>query len=242
MRPSPTIGAVSDSTPESQPVAVIDGPCGRKLNNALTMRFLRNGTGEPFATAVQSGGDGVGAKLGILFGFKNGSVGTHVLTYADGTTLQVPVVDREPTRVTRGDGAAVCTITRGPTSTITAPDGTTVLSFLADPVEPMVSSHFRLRIVDGADAHVATMDVIRQGGSYDDVGLLDVLEAADFVAGGFVSDGGGSLPLPFLGTRAVLFRDLAPLEQDALLAACVEIGVGVRPYVAVMGERGASWT
>jgi len=238
---SESYGPSDGGTPGSQPVAVIDGPCGRKLNNALTMRFLRNGTGDPLATALQSGGDGVGAKLGILFGFKNGSVGTHVLTYADGATLEVPVVDREPTQVTR-DGTAVCTITRGPTTTITAPDGTTVLSFLPDPVAPMVSSHFRLRVTDGADAHVATMDVIRQGGSYDDVGLLDVLEAADFVAGSFVSDGGGSLPLPFLGTRVVLFRELAPLEQDALLAACVEIGVGVRPYVTVMGERGASWT
>ena len=45
------------------PIAVIDGPCGRRLNNALTMRFLRNGTGEPIATALQGGADGVGLSL-----------------------------------------------------------------------------------------------------------------------------------------------------------------------------------
>ncbi len=235
----PSDGAGADAP---KPVAVIDGACGRKLNNALTMRFLHNGTGEPFATALQSGGDGVGKKLGILFGFKNGAAGTHVLTYADGTTLDVPVVDLEPTEVTRGDGTAVCTITRGETSTISGPDGATVLSFLPDPVEPEALSHFRVRIEDGTAAHVATMDVIRQGGRYEDVGIADVLEAVDFVAGGFVSDTGGSLPLPFLGTRIVLFRELTPLEQDALLAACVEIGIGVRPYVAAMGERGAAGT
>ena len=109
-----------------------------------------------------------------------------------------------------------------------------MLSFLPDPVEPEASSHFRVRIEDGTGAHVATMDVIRQGGRYDDVGIADVLEAVDFVAGGFVSDTGGSLPLPLLGTRIVLFRELTPLEQDGLLAACVEIGIGVRPYVASM--------
>ena len=230
----PSDGAGADAP---TPVAVLDGPCGRKLNNALTMRFLRDdsgaGTSEPFATALQSGGDGVGKKLGILFGFKNGSAGTHVVTYADGTTLAVPVADLEPTHVTRGDGAPVCTITRGETTTITAPDGSTVLVFLPDPVEPDGRSHYRLRVEDGAGAHLATMDVIRDGG-YEEVGLVDLLEAVDFVAGGFVSDTGGSLPLPFLGTRAVLFRELTPLEQDALLAASVEIGIGVRPYVTAM--------
>ena len=235
----PSDGAGADAP---RPVAVIDGPCGRKLNNALTMRFLRNGTGDPIATALQGGGDGVGKKLGILFGFKNGAVGTHVLTYADGTTLAVPMADGEPTQVTRGDGSAVCTITRGPTSTITAPDATTLLSFLPDPVEAEASSHWRMRLEDGTGAHVATMDVIRQGGGYDDVGIADVLETVDFVAGGFVSEPGGSLPLPFLGTRVVLFRELTPVEQDALLAACVEIGIGVRPYITAMGERGAAWT
>jgi len=231
----PSDGGAGDSA--ATPVAVIDGPCGRKLNNALTMRFLRSvaGTepGEPFATALQSGGDGVGKKLGVLFGFKNGSSGTHVVTYADGTTLDVPVVDLQPTHVTRGDGSAVCTITRGETTAVITPDGAALLTFLPDPVEPEASAFFRLRVEDGAGAHVATMDVIRDA-SYGEVGVLEVLEAIDFVAGGFVSDSGGSLPLPFLGTRIVLFREPTALEQDALLAAAVEIGIGVRPYVAAM--------
>lgn len=224
------------------PVAVIDGPCGRKLNNALTMRFLRNGTGEPIATALQGASDGVGKKLGILFGFKNGSEGTHVVTYADGTTLSVPVVADQPTRVTRGDGTDVCTITQGETTTITAPDGSPLLAFSTENVDPKGRAHYRLRVADGSGALVAYLDVIRTTGSYDDIGIADVLEAVDFVAGGFVSEPGGSLPLPFLGTRIILFRDLAPAEQDALLAACVEIGIAVRPYVVEMGARGAAWT
>ena len=228
--------------PGPTPVAVIDGACGRKLNNALTMKFLDNGAGEPFATALQSGGDGAGKKLGILFGFKNGSEGTHVVTYDDGTTLAVPVVDLEPTHVTRGDGAAVCTITRGETTAITTPDGAPLLTFLPDPVDPKPSSHYRLQVDDAAGARLATLDVIRDAASYSDVGVGDVLDAVDFVMGGFVSEPGGSLPLPFLGTRVSIYRDLTPLERDAVLAACVEIGIGVRPYVTAMGSQGAAWT
>jgi len=224
------------------PIAVIDGPCGRKLNNALTMRFLRNGTGDPLATALQGGADGVGKKLGILFGFKNGSEGTHVVTYADGTTLSVPVVADQPTHVTRGDGAAVCTITRGDTTAITAPDGSPLLTFSAENVDPKGSAHYRLRVADGSGSLAAYLDVIRTNASYDDIGVGDVLDAVDFALGGFVSEPGGSLPLPFLGTRTILFRELSPLELDALLAASVEIGIGVRPYVVEMGARGAAWT
>lgn len=224
------------------PVAVIDGVCGRKLNNALTMKFLDNGAGEPFATALQSGADGVGKKLGILFGFKNGATGAHVVTYAHGTTLSVPMADGQPTKVVRGDGTAVCTITRGATSAITSPDGAPLLTFLPDPVDPEPSSHFRLQLRDGAGVHLATLDVIRDAKAYGQIGVGEVLEAVDFVMGGFVSDPGGSLPLPFLGTRVSLYRELTALERDALLAACVEIGIGVRPYVAAMGEQGAAWT
>src|SRR3954447_16794725 len=49
----PSDGTAGDGG--AKPIAVIDAPCGRKLNNALTMRFLRDARGdratEPFATA-----------------------------------------------------------------------------------------------------------------------------------------------------------------------------------------------
>lgn len=227
---------------DQTPVGVIDGACGRKLNNALTMRFLEGGAAEPFATALQCAENGAGKKLGILFGFKNGSEGTHVLTFTDGGTLSVPVVSGSPSAVTRGDGSAVCTITRGVTTAITTPDGDLLLGLGPDPVEAKASSHYRIRVADGAGGHLATLDVIRQGGSYEEWGVLDALEAVDFVIGGFQSGPGGALALPFLGTRVVLFREPTPLEREALLAACVEIGIGVRPYVEVMGTRGAAWT
>lgn len=90
-------------TPEpNSVVSVIDGRAGRKANNALTLTFLE-GSEEPIAKAVQGGGDGFGKKVGILFGFRNGAPGKHVLTHTDGTTLVVETRDAEPSPVTRGE-------------------------------------------------------------------------------------------------------------------------------------------
>lgn len=221
------------SAPEpSAPVAVIDAPVGRKLNNALTMRFLQGSEEEPFATALQSGADGAGKKLGILFGFKNGAAGAHEVTYADGSTLTVPTVDGSPTLVAR-DGTAVASITRGETSTATTPDGATVLTFLPDPAEPESSARFRIRVVDAAGTHIATSDVIRAGGGYTGADLVGALDVA---LNGFQFRAGGSLPIHVLGVRTVLYRELNAVERDVVVAASVELGISVRPYIAAQAD------
>jgi hypothetical protein len=211
-------------------VAMIDAPVGRKLNNALTMRFLESAEDEPFATALQGGADGAGKKLGILFGFKNGGAGGHEVTYADGAVLTVPTMDEAPTRVAR-DGTEVAVITRGPTTTAATPDGATILTFLPDPGEAETLSRFRLKIVDAGGVHVGTADVIRPGGGYTGA---DLVGALDFALNGFRFQSGGSLPLHCLGVRTALYRELTPLERDVLVAASVELGIGVRPYIAEM--------
>jgi len=40
--------------------------------------------------------------------------------------------------------------------------------------------------------------------------------------------------VPILGTRATLTRELTPLERDVLLCACVDITIGLRPYISAM--------
>ena len=219
------------SSEPSAPVSVIDAPVGRKLNNALTMRFLEGDVeGEPFATALQSGADGAGKKLGILFGFKNGSPGAHEVTYADGSTLTVPTVDGSPTLVAR-DGAHVASITRGEPTTATTPDGQTILTFLPDPAAASTASHFRMKVVDAGGAHVATSDVIRPGGGYTGADLVGALDVA---LNGFRYHAGGSLPIHVLGVRTALYRELTQLERDVVVAASVELGISVRPYIAAM--------
>jgi hypothetical protein len=80
--------------------------------------------------------------------------------------------------------------------------------------------------------------VVRTNAGWD-ISAEDVL---DFVSGNFGGDAGSSLPIPFKGTRVVLFREVTQVERDVLLAACVEITLAVRPYIREMGERGAAWT
>ena len=208
-----------------RPVAVIDGHTGRRVNNALTISF-REGDSEPFAKAQQGAGDGFGGKLGILFGFRNGSPGNHELTYADGSKLLIPTRETKPTLLTRGDGTAVATITRGATSSATLPDGSELFAFLPHPTEPISSERMRIVVNEPGGERVADLDVIRTSAGW----TIDAEDVLDLLSGDFGGDVGGSLPIPFPGTRLVLYRDLSPVERDVLLAACCEIALGVRPY------------
>jgi hypothetical protein len=216
-------------------LALVDGRAGRKVDNALTLTFYE-GSEEPIGRAVQGAADGLGKKLGILLGFKNGAAGRHVLTLADESTLVVDTRDGQPSPVTRGDGAAVATLTRGATSTATLPDGTLLLGFAGDPDGAVTPEKFRILATDPAGEAVATLEVIRSSGGWDLTGEL--LEWAVF--GGI--DGASSLPIPFQGTRLLLHRAVTPVEREVLLAVCVDIGIGVRPYFAEMGHSGASRT
>lgn len=56
---------------------VIEGHVVHKKSNALKMSF-QDGPGDPFAVGHQGAGDGKGAKLGVLFGFKNGGTGNQL--------------------------------------------------------------------------------------------------------------------------------------------------------------------
>lgn len=219
------------------PVAVIDGRSGRKLNNALTLTFFE-GEPQPFATALQGAGDSVGGKLGILFGFRNGSVGNNELTYVDGVKLFIPTRDSQPTALTLAGGIPVATIARGATSVATAPDGSALLRFLPHPEGANTPEKYRLVVVDATDAQIATLDVIRSNEGW----TIDADDVLDFLSGDFGGSAGSSLPIPFQGTRLVLFRALTDVERHVLLAACCEIALSARPYVADMGTQGAAWT
>lgn len=70
-------GCAMSPDPHAASPIVIDGRVGRKTSNGLKMTF-QEGEGDPLAVAVQSSGDGKGAKLGMLFGFKNGGPGKQV--------------------------------------------------------------------------------------------------------------------------------------------------------------------
>ncbi len=83
-----------------------------KTSDALQITF-HDGPGDPLAVGVQGAGDTRGKKLGILFGFKNGGTGNHVLTFRDGTVIGVGSRSGAPTEISRADGSEIATVIRG---------------------------------------------------------------------------------------------------------------------------------
>ena len=61
---------------------------------------------------------------------------------------------------------------------------------------------------------------------------MDVVDAIEEVF--WWNRAGAPLKVPTLGTRATLTRELTPLERDVLLCACVDITIGLRPYISAM--------
>ena len=215
---------------DSIPATIIEGRCAHKTSNALQISF-HDGPDEPFAVGVQGAGDGRGKKLGILFGFKNGGTGNHIVTYRDGSQLGVSSRDLAPTVLTR-DGAEIATVARGANSTATGPDGAAILSFLPDPVEPVTPDLFRLVVAAPAGEHIGRLDIVRR---LDGWTMSRAIEAAwaEYV---WWDHAGRALPLPFLGTRVVVDRAVTTIERDVLVAAYLDIAIGLRPYMDEMAS------
>ncbi|MEP7019941.1 MAG: hypothetical protein ABI808_04770 [Pseudonocardiales bacterium] len=214
------------------PVAatIIEGHVGRKTSNALKMSF-RDGTGDPFAVAVQGAADGKGRKLGVLFGFKNGGVGNHVLTYNDGTTVSIASREGAPTVFTQGgDGVGVATVHRGETSTALRAGGGELFRFAPDPEEARTFELFRIIVTTPTGEPVGRLDVMRRATGWT---LARAVDAAwDTYL--WWDHAGQSLPIPVLGTRLSLQHPVSGIDRDVLLGACVDLAIGLRPYIAAM--------
>ncbi|AYF78413.1 hypothetical protein D7D52_36435 [Nocardia yunnanensis] len=208
---------------------MIEGRVVHKVSNALQITF-HAGPGDPLAVGVQGAGNGFGAKTAILFGFKNGGTGTHRLTYRDGSVVWVQSRDSAPTILSRGDGTALGTIQRADTSTAVGSTAGTLFHFVPDPEEPRTPELFRLLVLDRMGAETARLDVIRTVGGWTVRRLVEDLYNESI----WWDRAGQPLPVPILGTRLWLKHAPDPVERDVLLGACVDITLGLRPYVAVM--------
>jgi hypothetical protein len=205
---------------------LVEGRVKRKTANALEMNF-QDGPVGTLAVALQSGADGKGAKMGILFGFKNGGAGTHTLTYTDGRVVHVTSGDRKPTLIAQPEGVTIATIERGDVSVARASGGTEIMTF-GKPAEAGDSLDARLLAMTGPDGvEIGRLFVVLRSGGWalaSDL-LSDVL---------WWGQAGQPLKLPVLGTSVVLNRALSDLERDVVLGACVDIAIGLRPYVTGM--------
>jgi hypothetical protein len=92
---------------------------------------------------------------------------------------------------------------------------------------------FRLLVSTPSGEDVGRLDIIRRSGGWTVSRALD----AAYQEYLWWDQAGRSLSLPILGTRLTTRQPLAAftdLEQQVLLAICVDIALGLRPYVAVM--------
>lgn len=214
----------------SSPVFLIDGRCVHKASNALKITFSDGPDREPLGIGEQGVNDGKGKKFATLLGFKNGGTGNHRLSIRGGSEVNVASLEGKPSEFTRADGTAIATAVRGASSQIVAPDGSVLLTVSSDPVQAVSAELFRLRVADSSGAHVASIDVIRKASGWR---LTEALLNAD-MALYWWDHAGQALPIPILGARIVGYRSVSDLERDLLMAICVDITIGLRPYIAEM--------
>ena len=210
-----------------QPAFLIDGRCQHKTSNALKITFADGPDGEPLALGEQGVHDSKSVKFATLLGFKNGGVGHHQLTLRGGSTLGIASLDGKPSQFTRGDGTLLATAQRGSSTTVSDGDGRTLLSVTGDPEEVKTPDLYRLQVADGHGSPVAKIEVIRTVGGWT---LASEITSTII----WWDRAGQPLPIPILGTRITGYRSVSDLERDLLLAICVDIAIGLRPYVAEM--------
>jgi hypothetical protein len=216
-------------TSPANPPTIIEGRVVHKTSNALQITF-HNGPGDPLGVGVQGADDGKGKKFGTLLGFKNGGTGNHRLTYGDGEVVRIASKEQAPTVLCRGDGTHFATIERGPTSSAVMADGGDLFTFVPDPDEAMTLELFRVIVNTPSGERVGRLDVIRREGGWT---LSRAVDAAwkEYL---WFDHAGRALPVPILGTRLTLDRPPTDVERDVLLGACIDLAIGLRPYISVM--------
>jgi hypothetical protein len=210
-------------------VTVIDGRVVHKASNALKITF-QDGPGDPFAVGVQNAGEGKGKKFGMLLGFKNGGPGRHVVTYTDGSALIVTSRDSQPTLLSRPDGTEFGVVERGDESSAKV-GGREVLHFAGDPDEAKSPDLFRIVVTRPSGESLGRLDVIRKAPGWST--MMDLYDAVNDMYIWW-DRAGQALPVPILGTRVALMQPATPVEREVLVGACVDIAIGLRPYIAAM--------
>lgn len=208
---------------------MIEGRVVHRMPNALQIMF-RTGPDDPLAVGVQGAGNSVFARMAIRFGFGTSGVGIHRIAYADGSVVWVESKKTDPTVLTRGDGTRLGMIHRARTSTAIGATAGTLFHFVPDPDEAVTSDLFRLRVLDRMGEEFARLDVVRDVGGWSSGRMPDDRYEASL----WWDHTGRPLPVPILGTRLWTRHALDAVERDVLLGACVDIALGLRPYITAM--------
>ena len=119
---------------------------------------------------------------------------------------------------------------RGSTTSAVRAGGGEVLQFRPDPDEAKTPELFRMVVTDPAGATLGQLDIIRKVGGWTLARVVD--EAWQTYV--WWDHAGQALPVPILGTRFYGRVRLTDEQRDAVLAACVDIAIGLRPYIDAM--------
>ncbi|WP_280264399.1 hypothetical protein [Nocardia wallacei] len=164
---------------------------------------FRTGAGELLAVAERGTEAGVRGRVAGLFG--PARVRCRI-SCADGSTIWIESKDAAWTRVHRGAGGAVGGILHADTATAVASTGGTLFHFVPDPAPSPVPDSSCLLLLDQSGAEVGRLDLSHTTGA----------ESANRLA--------------ISGIRVSAPHRLDRVERDILLAACVDMTLGARPY------------
>ena len=211
-------------------IRLMRGVAGRRFDNSLKIAFT-SGPGTTVASARQGGGDGVVSKVVVLFGFKNGGPGTHVLTFGDGRVLHVKSRASGSVDVVTPGGAPFGQIARSKDVASLATDagGRTLLTVHADKTEIKTRELYRLHVQDSLGSHLGRLYVIQKGSAWETLGA----ELGDEAS--WITRGGYAISVPYPGTLVSFDREPTQDEQAMVLAICVDIALGTGSYLPEMG-------
>lgn len=207
---------------------MIEGRIGRDAPAGAWRLAFRCGPDHPVAVAVRTPDPG-GSRLGALFGRRHSLGPRHSLTYADGAVVLVEPRGGDATVLRRGTGAPIGTILHGTSSTAAAATGGTLCHFVPHPTVPRRPDLFHLLVLDQSGNEFGRIQVIRTVAGWSPHHVDELWDTHLWW-----DRGGEDLPLPILGTRLVVERRVDQDELDALLGACVDMALGLRPYIAAM--------
>lgn len=205
---------------------VVEARLRRRTSNALELVF-RDGTDDPLAVATQGTGDSKKGKLGTLLGFKNGGVGKHGLVAADGRSLMVESISGAPSIVRADDGRDVGHLERGDDRSVARDaEGTPRITVTGDPSGVSSLDAFKLLLHDDGGRPLGKLGIARTQAAWS---LLRDIET-EIVWW----DKAAPLKLPLLGASIALDAPVDDVTSDLLAAICVDVCIGLRPYVADM--------
>jgi hypothetical protein len=202
----------------------VEARLARRTSNALHLVF-RTGPDDPIATASQGAGDGKGAKLGTLLGFKNGGPGKHGLVVGD-RHLVVHTANTSPSTVLDGDVELGRLERDADSSRVLAADGRVLVQITSDPHDAKTLDAFTMLLHDGAGAPLGRLLIARTQAAWS---LLREIES-EIIWWGKAAP----LKLPLLGAGINLDHTVDDDTVIMLLAVCVDICIGLRPYIPEM--------